>query len=288
MAADISLTSGALSARVAARGAELQSLCHEGAELLWQGDPAYWSGRAPLLFPIVGRAPGDQIAVDGHHAPMKQHGFARRADWILARRCESACTHILSDSAETRAVYPRAFRLSQTHALAGATLSVTVEVANTGDAPLPFGLGFHPAFAWPLPGATGPAEIQLDNGAEPALARLDGDGLLAPEALPSPFRAGRLTLAPDLFEADAMIFPAGAGAGLSYSAPGAPRLAFTFDNCPALGIWSKPGGAPFVCVEPWHGMAARQGAGPEIAERPLSQTLAPGESARFGWSVTVG
>jgi len=288
MASETTITSGALSARISNLGAELQSLTHEGTELLWQGDPAYWSGRAPLLFPIVGRAPGDEIAVDGARATMNQHGFARRSHWILARRCEAGCTHILGDTPEIRAVYPRPFRLTQSHAVTGATLSVTVEVANTGAAALPFGLGFHPAFAWPLPGATGPAEIRLDNGAEPALARLDGDGLLAPEALPSPFSRGRLTVTPDLFDADAMIFPEGAGSGLSYSAPGAPRLSFRFDNCPALGIWSKPGGAPFLCIEPWHGLAARAGSGPEIADRPLSPTLAPGEAAQFGWSVTVG
>ena len=37
------------------QGAQLSTLRdREGRELLWDGDPAVWTGRAPLLFPIVG------------------------------------------------------------------------------------------------------------------------------------------------------------------------------------------------------------------------------------------
>ena len=37
-------------------GAELYSLFNlkTGEEMLWQGDPAYWKRRSPVLFPIVG------------------------------------------------------------------------------------------------------------------------------------------------------------------------------------------------------------------------------------------
>lgn len=28
-----------------------------------------------------------------------------------------------------------------------------------------------------------------------------------------------------------------------------------FDGFSHLGLWSKPSGAPFVCIEPWHGIA---------------------------------
>lgn len=37
-------------------GSELQSIrSKDQIEYLWQGDPAYWSGRAPTIFPYVGR-----------------------------------------------------------------------------------------------------------------------------------------------------------------------------------------------------------------------------------------
>ncbi|MEI4471609.1 aldose 1-epimerase family protein [Frigidibacter sp. MR17.24] len=279
------LRSDALTAEIADLGAELQSLTFAGRPLLWTGDAAWWAGRSPILFPIVGRAPGDTVAAGGVTAEMKQHGFARRSGWDRVAATAAAVTHRLAASDATRAVYPFDFRLTLTHALAGATLAVTAEVTNDGAAEMPFGLGFHPAFLWPLPGATGPHEVVLANGAEPALHRLD-DGLFVPAPLPSPFRRGRYVPEARDFDADAMVFPADAGDALRYTAPGAPRLSFRFDNLPNLALWQKPG-APFLCIEPWHGTAATVGAGPEIAARPFTTRLAPGATARFGWSLTV-
>jgi galactose mutarotase-like enzyme len=157
---------------------------------------------------------------------------------------------------------------------------------NTDRRPLPFGLGFHPAFAWPLPGAAGREHVvQLDNGAEPKLSRLEG-GLRRPDLLPSPFRSGRLVLDHSQFDEDAMIFPDGAGSGLTYGAENGPSLRFAFENLPNLALWTKPG-APFICIEPWHGTAPEVGASAEIAARPYSLSLAPGASTRFAFSVSI-
>ena len=62
-------------------GAELQSLQKDGREYLWQGDPAYWGRRAPILFPSVGRPFGDTVRFGGKAFTMKQHGFARDTDF---------------------------------------------------------------------------------------------------------------------------------------------------------------------------------------------------------------
>lgn len=276
-----------LTARISDLGAELQALAPVGGpDLLWHGDPAHWGGRSPVLFPIVGRAEEDRIAVNGREGRMAQHGFARRSRFTRVAADADFCRHALTASDDSRAAYPFDFRLELTHALDGASLSVTAEVTNLDAVPLPFGLGFHPAFRWPLPGAEGrPHHIRLDNGAEPALARLQG-GLMNDARLPSPFRAGAWAVDPAMFDDDAMIFPEGAGDGLRYTAPGAPGLRFAFSGLPNLALWSKPG-APFLCIEPWHGMAAAAGAGPEIAARPWSISLPPGESRSFGWRVTV-
>ncbi|MEI4484977.1 aldose 1-epimerase family protein [Frigidibacter sp. MR17.14] len=279
------LKTDTLTATVADHGAELQSLRFRGQDLLWNGDAAWWAGRSPILFPIVGRAPDDRVEAGGVTAEMRQHGFARRMDWAPLTVGATAITHRLTSTEATRAAYPFDFRLDLTHALAGATLTVTAEVANAGSAPMPFGIGFHPAFLWPLPGATGPHEVRLANGAEPPLHRLQ-DGLFDPAPLPSPFRAGLYRPEAADFAADAMLFASGAGEALSFAAPGAPRLSFRFENLPNLALWQKPG-APFLCIEPWHGHAAPVGAGPAIADRPFTTTLAPGATARFGWSLTV-
>ena len=106
------LSSGGMSAIVAAHGAELQSLrSADGHELLWQAGPQ-WPRHAPLLFPIVGRLKNDELRHQGKTYPMTQHGFARdqRFDWL--ERAPGRCTLVLTDNAETRSRYPFAFRLT--------------------------------------------------------------------------------------------------------------------------------------------------------------------------------
>lgn len=272
---------------VSAQGAEMQSLTTaDGRSWLWDGDAAWWSGRSPVLFPMVGKSPNDRFSIDGTTYELPQHGFARRSQFILAASSEVMCRYELAASEATRTVYPFEFHLALTHSLDDRRLTVAAEVENRDVRPMPFGLGFHPAFRWPLPGASGRTHrIILDNGAEPAMQRVEG-GLIGPRLLPSPFLEGRLTLEPSLFEADAMIFPEGAGAGLTYAADNGPALAFSFDNLPNLALWQKPG-APFICVEPWHGTAARKGGSDELAQRPYSVILPPGQTARFAFSVEV-
>ncbi|THV15556.1 aldose 1-epimerase family protein [Rhizobium rhizophilum] len=276
-----------LAVEISTLGAEMQSLkTVDGRDWLWNGDAAWWTGRSPILFPIVGKTPGDQLAINGTNYPMAQHGIARRRDFAIVEQTATSCRHELASSPQTREVYPFDFRLTLEHRLDGGRLSVTATVENTGDTPLPFGIGFHPAFLWPLPGAEGkPHAVILDNGAEPGVVQLE-DGLIGKTLPNSPFKAGRLELAHSLFDKDALIFPEGAGTGLTYAAEGGPSLAFTFENLPNIALWQKPG-APFLCIEPWHGMAAHAGGTAELVERPYTVALAAGDEMRFGFTVEI-
>nr|WP_272212548.1 aldose 1-epimerase family protein [Marinicella sp. W31]MDC2878462.1 aldose 1-epimerase family protein [Marinicella sp. W31] len=284
----IRIANEALAVTISPLGAETQSITtSDGREWLWNGDPEFWTGRAPILFPIVGKAPGDQVEIGGESFDMKQHGFARRSLFALEESSEARCRFVLADSDETQAAYPFAFRLAIEHALEGKTLTVSATVENKDDKPMPFGFGYHPAFCWPMPGITKGHvhHITLENRNEPAMIRLH-DGLLDLKPLPSPFSDGILALDDDYFEEDAMIFPEGAGSRLTYSAEEGPALHFAFDGLPNLALWTKPG-APYICVEPWHGMAAAHGRGDAIDDRPFTKVLAPRASASFSWSVTI-
>ena len=283
----IRIASDQLAVEVSTLGAEMQSLrTADGRDFLWNGDATWWTGRSPILFPIVGKAPDDRLAVNGKTYPMAQHGIARRREFAIIDQTATSCRHELVSSPETRQVYPFDFRLVLEHALEGNRLSVNATVQNSGEALLPFGIGFHPAFLWPLPGADGkPHEVVLDNGAEPGVIQLEG-GLIGKTLPTSPFKAGRLTLKPDLFANDALIFPEDAGTGLTFQAEDGPSLHFTFENLPNIALWQKPG-APFLCIEPWHGMAAHAGGTAELVERPYTLALPAEEEMRFGFTVEI-
>jgi len=124
-----------------------------GAEWFWDGDPVFWSGRAPILFPTVGALNRGVARFGGREYPMAQHGFARHGIFTLAHHTEASATFRLEDDSTSRIHYPFAFNLDVTHQLDGATLATIVSVTNHDSVAMPTGVGFHPALRWPLPSA---------------------------------------------------------------------------------------------------------------------------------------
>ena len=138
------LTSPDLRVRIAADGAELVSVRDTaGAEYLWQAGPV-WPRHAPLLFPIVGRLADDTLVHRGQAYRLTQHGFARDRRFEWAERGLATCRLVLRDDAQTRALYPFAFRLDVDYALDALTLRCTMTLHNTGDEDLPASMGAHP------------------------------------------------------------------------------------------------------------------------------------------------
>ena len=283
----VTLSSPVLSVEIASLGAELVRLRdREGRDLLWHGDPAFWAGRAPLLFPIVGRLPRDELVHDGRHYPMKQHGFARRSEFDLVEESSGRAVFRLLPSAETRAQYPFAFELDVAYVLDGATLTITGTVRNPGSETLPASFGFHPAFLWPLPYGGGRSDHRLlFETAEPEPVHRPVGGLLSAATEPNPAAGG--VIAPDdaLFERDAVIFRTVRSNRLRFGVPGAPGLEIAFPGMPQLGLWSKPG-APFLCIEPWHGFATPETDTRPFAEKPGLAHIPPGGEQRFAMAIS--
>ena len=272
---------------VAALGAEMQTLTtRDGRHWLWSGDANFWTGRSPILFPMVGRAPQDTISIDDKRYQMGQHGFARRSAFTLVEEWREHCIYRLESSEATRAMYPYDFRLDVEHRLEGRAVTVTATITNSGDKIMPYGVGFHPAFAWPLPGGEGQSHgVTLDNGGEPALFRLSG-GLVNPVPLASPFDRGRLVLNHADFEKDAMLFPEGAGTGLVYGSENGPSIRFSWENLPNFALWTKPG-AGFICLEPWQGTAAEVGGSDALDQRPYTALLEPGAAGTYSFRAEL-
>jgi galactose mutarotase-like enzyme len=286
----VTLRSDALTASIHPLGAELWSLRDaEGRELMTDADPAFWTGHAPLLFPIVGALAGDAYRLGDRTFAMAKHGFARRSEFALVEADAAKALVRLEPSDATRAQYPFDFRLDMGFALEGATLAMTATVSNRGDTPMPFSFGYHPAFAWPLPyGGAAEEHRIVFEGEEPApIRRLDlATGLVGPEPQPSPVEGKVYAPAHADFEADALIWDELASRSLTYGVPGQPRLRIDFPDTPMLGIWQKPG-ARFLCIEPWAGIADPLGFDGDFTDKPGITTLAPGAQQRLRMDVTL-
>lgn len=285
----VEITSGQLSAAINPLGAELTQLRDaEGRELMTDADPAFWTGHAPILFPIVGALNGDSYRVDGQAYHLPKHGFARRSVFECVEQASDRVRFRLTDSEETRAVYPFAFVLEIAFVIEGATLRVTATVENPGDTSLPASFGFHPAFAWPLPYGRERGDHRITFGSDEAgaLRELTPGGLIMPEPRPSPLDGRVLHLADDLFTEDALIWDPVASDKVTYGAHDGPSLVVRFPNTPKLGIWTKPG-AHYVCIEPWHGIADPVGFAGDYRDKPGVFEVAPQASKRIEMSVTL-
>lgn len=282
------LHNGILHVSVDSLGAQLSSLRDAaGDELLWQGGQV-WSGRAPVLFPIVGRMPDDELQHGGVRYQIGQHGFARHSEFSVRRNGDSELVFTLQDSEQTRTHFPFGFRLEIAFTLVVSTLTVTHTVTNTGGETFSASLGGHPGFAWPLPGAASKAGHSIVfEQPETALIRRIADGLLAPEPQPSPVVGGTLQLDETLFAEDAIIFDELRSRSVRYSAEDSPvAISVVFPDFAQLGVWMRPPGH-YVCIEPWFGMTAPQGFSGEYTQKPGQFTLAQGQDRAFAYSVTV-
>jgi len=298
----ITITNGTLTAAINPLGAELSHLHGtDGGELMTDADPAFWKGRAPILFPIVGALNGDVLRIHGREYQMKKHGFARRSPFEVVEALADRATFRLTDNDDTRACYPFAFALDITFTLDGATLAIGATIANTGDRPMPAQFGFHPAFAWPLPFGRNRSEhrVLFEHDEPGGIRELSSAGLIMPAERPSPLHAtpdhppepgsvaGReLTLRDDLFEADALIWDQVRSQAVRYGAGEGPHLDIAFPDTPRLGIWTKVG-SRFVCIEPWHGIADPEGFTGEFRDKPGVFVVDPGAVKRIGMSISL-
>jgi len=106
-------------------------------------------GGIPVLFPVCGNLPGNQLVLPQGRFPMAQHGFARDLPWQLEPLASSDGIRLtLMDSPATQAVYPFCFQLSLDYRLEPGALAIRAEVehreAAFGADPMPFALGLHP------------------------------------------------------------------------------------------------------------------------------------------------
>lgn len=285
----VTLTNGTLTVAVEPLGAELHSIKDAaGRELMTNADPAFWTGHAPILFPIIGAVQDDRYHVDGDVFHMGKHGFARRWKFTKVAHSDTSVRFELVDDAETRKVYPFAFMLHVEHSLDGATLHSVVTVTNTGDRDLPASIGFHPAFAWPLPYGHDRADHRMvfSDVEVGTVAAIADNGTIAPERRPDPVVDRVLTLTDDLFARDALVFDPVQSTWVRYGAEDGPQLRVDFPGMPKLGIWTKRG-ASFICIEPWDGIADPEGFDGDIFDKPGIHRVAPGQSHRAAMSVTL-
>ena len=288
----IELRRGGHTAAVDTLGGELVSFRDEqGVEYIWQGDPAFWPGQNPVLFPIVGSLKDGRVDINGTAYEMGRHGFARRSEFSLVEQGEDFVTLELRESEETLARYPFPFILRVTHRLLDDGFSTAFTVENTGTAPMPFCIGGHTAIRCPL----APGERFEDYELLFDLPEQAGSHLLSPEGVilhgrmePMLTENGRLALDYAAFSRlDTLIFSLLRSSSVSLVHRETGRgVCLNFGQFPMVAFWTKPG-APFLCLEPWQGCAAWDNETGRFEDKPFCLTLEPGAQKTLACSFHI-
>jgi galactose mutarotase-like enzyme len=286
MTQTIRLEAGGSAAEIALVGAEPMSWQIDGRELLWSGDPEHWSYRAPILFPVVGASLGGALRVDGRLYPMPQHGFARLSTFTLVEQDGASARLRLTATEETLARYPfRFFRLDVVVRLAPQSLSLEFEVANLDTREMPYALGFHPAFPWPLTaGSRDGHRVVFEAEEECTVPEVAAGGLLARSRRAVPLDGRVLPLDPAMFS-EALVFLDARSRAFSFESPDGAAIGMAVEGFPHLAVWSRPT-APFLSLEAWTGHADWEDADGDLASRDSMIRLAPGETTRHAVTLT--
>lgn len=286
------LSNGILTVQVSELGAELQSIKKNGHEYLWQGDPAFWGRRSPVLFPIVGSVWEKKYRVNGTEYEMGQHGFARDMEFSLVSASDDEVWYRIESSKDTLQVYPWQFVLEIGYRLSGNSIEVLWKVTNPSDEEIFFQIGAHPAFNYPDYDVQKPERgyFVFDRSEGLQCVRIKEKGCVDAESrYPLILTDGAIPLDWKTYdEIDTFVLQDSQVSRVSLLRPDkSPYLTVTFD-APVLGLWSPPGkNAPFVCIEPWFGRCDQAGYEGDFRNRDWMNALAPGKVFSASYTITL-
>lgn len=262
-----------------------------GCEYLWQGDPTYWAGQAPSMFPICGRLPDGKYTYAGKEYEMILHGFVKVSKLTVEKATDTEAVFLLTDNEETRKSYPFAFAYRIIYTLDENRLTVTYKVENKDEKELIFALGGHPAFNLPLEEGVDANTyyFEFEEGVNPERMGCSERYLFVDHYTPFPLREGKyMAFFHKMFDNDA-IFLKNAGDHVTMRSSDSNRaIRVDFADFSHVGFWHKPkSDAPYVCIEPWDSVPALDSDVCDFETKPLMNRLPSGESLSKSFTVTV-
>lgn len=262
----ITLQNEFLKVEAVEKGAELISIktVRDDAEYLWTAKSDIWARHAPILFPIIGKIKNNTYRINDNTYNLTQHGFARDMDFKVVENTNDKIIFKLAYDEETLAKYPYKFELMVKYELKDNKIEVSYNVKNVDNQEIYFSIGAHPGFNCPVIGGDTEKEelkfedyyFEFEKRETVSILPIDENGLLKESSAPFLYDSNIIHLKRELFKKDALIFKNLTSRKVSLkNIKNSRAVTVEFDGFPYLGLWSKPQGAPFVCVEPGFGHA---------------------------------
>jgi galactose mutarotase-like enzyme len=270
---NITISNSQLTATINTLGAELISLVKNNKNYIWQVDEKYWNKTSPVLFPIVGRLKNDSYSFNGKTYQLPRHGFARNMEFSFDKKSDSQVIFELNETEETKAMYPFTFKLLVAYTLIGNELVMEYFLRNQSDDVLPFSIGAHPAFA--ISENFENYSLQFNAADTFETHHLENESFIGKTTLVDT-KNNTINLNYALFEKDALVFKKLNSNEVTLNYNDKAILKVNYDDFPYLGIWTKRN-APFLCIEPWCGLADSSNHKGDIEEKEGINHLPAGE-----------
>ncbi len=280
-----------IKAKIKSFGAELNSLQKNDNDLeyIWQGNPKYWNRHSPILFPIVGRLKNDSYIYQNQKYNMTQHGFARDKEFEVVKNEVDFIEFRLCSDDKSLEIYPFYFELFLSYKLEKNSLVINYKIINKSLDKMLFSIGAHPAFNWPLKENEKKEDYYLEFEDIKQTKRyfLNDKGLVYKNE-DLEIIENKIALNEELFKNDALVFNDLNIKQLTFrSKKNDNFIKVDFENFPYLGIWSKPSGAPFLCIEPWFGVADEENSTQNLEDKKAMITLQKDEIFSCFYSIEI-
>ena len=281
-----------LSVEISSLGAELYSIkTNDGCEYLWQGNPEYWGGRAPIMFPICGRLFEGKYTYLGKEYSMPSHGIARSSEFSLKEQGDSFITLSLISNEETKKMYPFDFVFDVTFSLKGSSLVVSYKVTNKDTKELIFGVGGHPAFNVPLEKGLNFEDYRVEFDKSCEALRVDFSPTCFLTENDKNYTQGgtkAINLRHDLFDNDAIFLYNVPKKIKLYSDKGEKSVTLKYDNMKYIGLWhAVKKDAPYLCIEPWTSIPATDGIVDDLTTKKEMIHLSQGYSYKSQYEIII-
>ena len=279
---DLIIHSNRLKVHVNALGAELKGVEMDGLEYLWQGDSDSYSRTSPTLFPIIGRFLSDTYYVDDQPYHMALNGIAMDRNFACVCADESQAVFCLKADERTRQAYPFDFSLTVTYTAEENQLYVDYRVENLGGRPMPFGVGCHTAYQWPLLPGDRPEDYALTFEQEEKLESFN------PFGWRQPFVQGRRRpLSHDLFANYTRSITGIQSDWVQFGSDRHERRVKIWrKDFPFMAIWTLPDPkAALICLEPCTSIHAGDHGCTHLEDREGAIMLAPGQVWQKGFML---
>ena len=276
------LDNGIIKAEIVELGAEIRRLTVNGEDRFYDGNPEFWTGVAPVLFPVCGGLKGGKYTIDGVSYEMPKHGFAKKSVFKVEQSCNTSAVFLLKSNSETQKMFPWEFEFRIKYTLHGESIKVSYDVLNLADSTMYMSLGSHEAYA--CPEGVEDYDIIFEKKETLKAFLLDGTDLTRNYEVVLK-DSDTLPLYNKYFEVDALIFTdiKSRFATLRNRKNGK-SVSVKFPGCDYLLIWTKPN-APYLCIEPWAGIPSFPDESDDISLKEGINPVASGEHYKLSHQI---